>query len=258
MHWGKKQRNRLFVLGLCLSIGSFQLIEKARASNFNVNPIKILLSSKVFSQIVTVKNGDNEPLRFQVSSYSWSQDAKGEMQLSETQDIVAFPTLFALKPGDQRVMRVGTLTPVGSIEKTYRIFLEELPSPKKPNQTQSQIRLVTKLGIPIFIQPNQPVVDGRVEKMVVSKGELSFQVKNTGNVHFIAQQVRVQGIGEAEKPVFDLSRNGWYVLAGASQPYDVKIPQNSCSQTKVLVIEVKTEEKTLKERLEMPKGACSN
>lgn len=258
MNFVKKPRRKLFLLGLCLSIGAFQLIEKARASNFNVNPIKISLSSKGLSQVLTVKNRDAETLRFQVSSYSWSQDAKGEMQLNDTQDIVVFPTIFTLKAGEQRLMRLGSLTPPGATEKTYRIVVEELPPPQKTNRDQTQVRILTKLSLPIFIQPNQQVVDGRFEEMVVSKGQLSFKMKNTGNVHFIAQSVRVQGVGEADKSVFHLSRNGWYVLAGVSQPYELEIPKNSCSQTKALVVEVKTEQKTFQQKLEMPKGACTN
>ncbi|MEH1928175.1 MAG: fimbria/pilus periplasmic chaperone [Nostoc sp.] len=239
-----------------LSLGMV-IAEKARASNFRVFPIKVSFSSKASSQVLTIINDSNETLRFQLHTYTWKQNAKGEMQLNATEEIVAFPGLFALKPGQQRLVRVGTLTPVSSIEKTYRIFIEELPPQTKANQQPNGVRILTKIGIPIFLQPSKQVVEGGVENIVVSKNQINFQVKNIGNVHFIAQKVRVQGLGEADKSVFDRQRDGWYVLAGTSQPYDLKISQQECSKTRTLVIEIKTDNKVFTEKREMPKGACS-
>ena len=245
------------ILSLLLSMG-LVIPEKAGASNFRVSPITVSLSSKVSSKVLTVHNDSNETLRFQLHTYAWKQNAKGEMQLDATQEVVAFPGLFALKPGQNRLVRVGTLTPVSSIEKTYRIFIEELPPEAKPNQQQNVVRILTKLGIPIFLQPTKQVVDGGIENIVVSKNQINFQVKNRGNVHFIAQKLRIKGTDEAEKSVFDRQRNGWYVLADSSQPYDLKISQQECSKTRTLVIEVKTtDNKIFTEKWEMPKDACS-
>ncbi|MEH2244836.1 MAG: fimbria/pilus periplasmic chaperone [Nostoc sp.] len=239
-----------------LSLGLI-VIEKAGASTFGVFPIQVSFSSKVSSQVLTVRNNSNETLRFQLHTYIWKQNAKGEMQLDTTEDIVAFPGLFSLKPGQQRLVRVGTLTPVSSIEKTYRIFIEELPPEAKPNQQMNGIRILTKIGIPIFIQPSNQVLEGGVENIVISKNQINFQIKNRGNVHLIAQKIRVKGLGEADKSIFDRQRNGWYVLAGSSQPYDMKISQQECSKTRTLVIEVKTDNKVFTEKREMPKDACS-
>ncbi|MEH2161922.1 MAG: fimbria/pilus periplasmic chaperone [Nostoc sp.] len=244
------------ILSLMLSLG-LVVIDKAGASNFRVFPIQVAFTSKVSSQVLNVHNESNETLRFQLHTYTWKQNAKGEMQLDATEDIVAFPGLFTLKPGQQRLVRVGTLIPVSPIEKTYRIFIEELPPEKKPNQEPTGISILTKIGIPIFLQPSKQIVEGGMENIVVSKNQINFQVKNTGNVHFITQKIRVQGLGEGDKTVFDRQRNGWYILAGTSQSYDLKISQQECSKTRTLVIEVKTDNKVFTEKREMPKGACS-
>ncbi|MHC5595079.1 MAG: fimbrial biogenesis chaperone [Nostoc sp.] len=244
------------ILSLLLSLG-LVVIEKAAASNFRVFPIKVSFSSKVSSQVLTIHNDSNETLRFQLHTYIWKQNTKGEMQLDATEDIIAFPGLFTLKPGQQRIVRVGTLTPVSSIEKTYRIFIEELPPEKKANQQPNGVSILTKVGIPIFLQPSKQVVEGVVENIDVSKNQINFQVKNTGNVHFITQKIRVKGLGEGDKSIFDRQRNGWYVLAGTSQNYDLKMSQQECSKTRTLVIEVKTDNKVFTEKREMPKGACS-
>lgn len=244
------------ILSLLLSLG-LVVIEKAGASNFGVSPVKVSFSSKVSSQLITVRNDSNETLRFQLHTYIWKQNAKGEMQLDTTEDIVAFPGLFSLKPGQKRLVRVGTLTPVSSIEKTYRIFIEELPPEAKANQQTNAIRILTKIGIPIFLQPRKQIVEGSLENIIVSKNQVNFQVKNTGNVHFVTQKIRVKGLDEGDKSVFERQRNGWYILAGTSQNYDLKMSQEECSKTRTLVIEVKTDNKVFTEKREMPKGACS-
>ncbi|MBK1986619.1 fimbria/pilus periplasmic chaperone [Sphaerospermopsis aphanizomenoides BCCUSP55] len=231
-------------------------VQKAWGSNFQVSPVQVSLSSKVSNQVLTVHNDSNEPLRFQLKTYAWSQDAKGEMQLAATEDIVAFPGLFPLNPGEQRSVRVGTLVPVGAVEKTYRIFVEELPPPKTPNK-KNEIRVLTKLGIPIFLQPSQQVIDGKIENINISNSHLYFHLKNTGNTHFVAQKIRVKGLDGSGKSVFDQQRNGWYILAGISQPYALKIPTQECNKTQTLVLEVKTNNKVLTERSEMPKNACT-
>jgi fimbrial chaperone protein len=244
------------ILSLLLSLGLLQA-QKAGASNFQVTPIKVSFSARVSSQVLTIRNVSKEALRFQLHTYTWNQDAKGEMQLDATEEIIAFPGLFSLDPGEVRSVRVGTLTPVGASEKTYRIFIEQLPSSAKPTQNTSGIRILTRIGIPIFLQPIQQVLNGRLENIAVNKSRLSFQLKNTGNVHFIAQKIRVKGLGEAGNSVFDRQRNGWYVLAGASQPYDLEIPQKECKKVRSLEIEVKTEKKVFTEKLQIPKGACT-
>ena len=50
------------------------------------------------------------------------------IELAPTQDVVFFPALLTLKPGEERRIRVGSTAAPGSIEKTYRIFVEELPA----------------------------------------------------------------------------------------------------------------------------------
>jgi fimbrial chaperone protein len=251
----KKQRIGLALFSFFLSLGLLEPV-KSLASNFNINPVKVSLSGKTSSQLLTLQNNSDELLRFQVKSYAWNQDAKGQMQLTPTNDIVVFPSLLSLQPKEERRLRIGTVTPVGETEKTYRVFVEELPSQQKPDQTQPQIRVLTKVGIPIFLQPRQPAINGDIEAMTVRNSQLAFQVKNTGNVHFVTQNVRVQGVDDTGKALFDRQQNGWYVLAGQSQPYNLPIPQQVCSKTKSLLVEVQTDNKKLQQRLAIPQGAC--
>jgi fimbrial chaperone protein len=90
-------------------------------------------------------------LQFQLSVFAWAQSPSGEMQLEPTEDIVFFPTLLTLKPNETRRVRVGSATTQEVREKTYRIFVEELPP--AGTVAGSGVRVLTKMGIPIFVRP---------------------------------------------------------------------------------------------------------
>src|SRR5512136_1744285 len=98
----------------------------ARAADFTVNPIQIFLAAQTQSAILTVHNTSTEPLRFQLNAFGWAQDAAGQMQLTPTNEVIFFPRLLTLAPNEQRIVRVGTSVAPGPVERTYRIFVEEL------------------------------------------------------------------------------------------------------------------------------------
>jgi fimbrial chaperone protein len=78
-------------------------------------------------------------------------NAKGEMLLTATDDLIFYPNLLAIEPGEERNIRVGANKSIVATEKSYRIFVEELPPAEKSDH--SGIRILTKMGIPVFIQP---------------------------------------------------------------------------------------------------------
>ncbi|MFM2064350.1 MAG: fimbrial chaperone protein [Cyanobacteriota bacterium] len=97
---------RLAFLSLLTGLGGIQ-VQQAWSGNFQVNPVRVSLSGQVSNQVLTVRNDSHETLRFQTNTYAWSQDSKGEMQLTATEDIFAFPCLFSLNPGEERRVRVS-------------------------------------------------------------------------------------------------------------------------------------------------------
>ena len=231
------------------------------AAAFRVTPIQVALSSTNSSALLTLTNESSETLRFQVSAHAWTQGRKGEIELAPTQDIVFFPALLTLEAGKERKIRVGTSASAGAVEKTYRIFVEELPpveQPKDSSAPRSEVRVRTKMGIPIFLLPAaKPDVAGAIESPALDEGQLRFRVRNIGNVHFTLLSVRITGTGASGEAIFEKQAEGWYVLTAGIREYEIPIPPAECARVKAFSIEATNERETMKARLDAPPGACA-
>jgi fimbrial chaperone protein len=218
------------------------------ASSFRVTPIRVDLNSRTSSSLMTLTNDSKDELRFQISAFEWSQaEGSGEMQLTPTKDIVFFPALLTVKPAEERKVRVGTTVKSGEVEKTYRIFFEELPPLTTPETTTgSEVRIITKLGVPVFVEPTKTLVSGEIANASMAAGKLSFDLKNNGNVHFLARSVKVTALDAAGKPLVEKQREGWYVLRGGSRRYDLEFTPEECQAFKTIRISADTDMATPK------------
>ena len=226
----------------------------AHSGTFQVNPIRITLSRQSPSSLLSVRNDSAEKIRFQIGVFTWDQNGKGEMVLNPTEDLIFYPTLLTLEPGDERRIRIGTNDPMVTSEKSYRIFVEELP-PLEDSQSNG-IRILTKMGVPIFIQPSKPTVQGRLDEMGFQGSEFFFEIKNLGNVHFFPRAVRVKGAGFQGETFLERELQSWYILAGRTREYRIEIPRADCEKIQNLTVEVELEDKTLKEKIPLPPRTC--
>jgi fimbrial chaperone protein len=230
---------------------------KSEASSFTVNPIRISLSGKNQSALLTLQSQTKEELRFKVLVQEWKQSPQGEMQLKDTKDIVVYPGLLTLAPNEERKLRVGSVVTPGATEKSYRVFVEELPALRAPQTSgKSEIKVLTKMGIPIFVTPEKPVSSGTVQGMGMAKGKLSFTVKNTGNVFFLVRSVMVKALGAAGAVAFEKNLEGWYVLAGETRVWELDVPKDACTKSKALTVEVESAEVKFSGRMEVPAAGC--
>jgi len=211
----------------------------ARAGGLNVTPIQIHLSPSSTKAMLTLRNDGAEPVRYQVSATSWNQTSRGEMQLAPTTEVVFFPALFTLKPGEERNVRVGVGTPFGPVEKTYRVFVEELPPPEKP-RSASQVRVLTRVGVPVFLAPSRAVERRTIDRLEARGGRASFRVVNDGTLHFRGDVVRLRGVDANGRRLFDREQRGWYVLAGGALEYRFDRPRD-CAGLAAVVAEVSGE-----------------
>ncbi|HYY51697.1 MAG TPA: fimbria/pilus periplasmic chaperone [Myxococcales bacterium] len=241
---------------LALALGLLCGAGRVRASGLNISPVQVRLSPEASKSLLTLRNEGPEDVRYQVSIMTWDEDARTGMKLGPTEDIIVFPTILELKIGETRSLRVGSMVPFGPIEKTYRVFLEELPAPEKP-QARSTVRVLTRVGIPIFLAPVQTLEDHKLSALALLGSAAAVDVQNTGNVHLRVDSVRLEGFAQGGEKLFEKQAQGWYVLAGGHRRYELEVPKDACAKVRRLVVSVKTDkEQVLQEPLETPGGAC--
>ncbi|MGE5244149.1 MAG: molecular chaperone [Betaproteobacteria bacterium] len=244
------------VLAATWALGGGPWAGTAAAATFTVDPTQIFISGRTQSALLTLRNQSTETLRFQLSVFAWSQAPSGRMALEPTQDIVFFPALLILKPAEERNVRIGSTTGFDVREKTYRIFVEELPPATRPAGSAAGVRVLTKMGIPIFLRPPKEIAAAALTDLRQEDGSLKFTLTNTGTVHFLPQTITVRGlVGDA--PAFERRLDAWYVLAGGRRDFEMPIPKDDCARLTSVAVEVQFGSDKLQERLQTPGGACA-
>ncbi len=238
-------------LALPLLLGS----GRAWAAEVLVNPVVVSLSSAARSAIVVVRNQGAEAVRFELQARAWGQDPAGEMQLEPTSDLAVYPPVLALGPGEERNVRIGAVAPFGAIEKTYRVFLQELGAPEKP-EGAAQIRVLSRIGLPVFLAPAKPTERAVLGDLVARGGKVSFVLRNEGTIHVRPTVVRLEGRGKDGKAGFDRELPAWYVLAGGTRVYEVEIPAQECSAVREIAVTVELGREVLRARAETPTGCA--
>ncbi len=227
----------------------------ARGGNLEVAPVQIELSPGATSALVSLRNAGPEPMRFQVSLFSWRQDLHGEMRLEPTEDVLFFPALLSLAPGEQRNLRVGAATPFGEVEKSYRLFVEELPPLRKATEA-GRVRVLTRIGVPVFLEPAVPRARGELADLELKAGHFSFRLHNGGNVRMRPRAVRAVARGAKGEILSDQGLDVWYVLAGGDRLFEAGIPKDRCAAVRILSTEVALEAGALRAEMTTPRGAC--
>ncbi len=241
-------------------------IQSAKAESFNVLPIRVYLKGRSLSQELKISNESANTQRFQVTVKAWEQNEQGEMQLSDTQDIIAFPQLFELAKGEYRLVRVGTLVPPTTKERTYRVFLQQLAKTENQEETTTpkkgvQLNFLIRVGIPIFIAPIQIIKQGKIDKVNIEKDKIFITINNTGNIHILTSSFVIKGYDDTGKVVFQGNLGGGYILAGNRRIFQEKLPQENCKNIRNIGIEIgidKEQDKPLSftEKVETPNGVC--
>jgi fimbrial chaperone protein len=230
----------------------------AAASSFSVKPIQVYLTADTSTALLGITNESATVLRFQARMFAWAQSLKGDIQLAPTEDLVLFPTLLEVPPGQQRNVRIGARVPSGDVEKVYRVLITELPPEVTSESEGNVLKMLTEMSIPVFRSPVKKREGGEVVAAKLDHGKLYFAVHNTGNAHFVLNHVRVEGKDAAGKVAFRKQTEGWYVLANGQREYELPIPQKSCTKLKTLVIEATTTVNSFRTTLTVDPAACQS
>ncbi len=225
----------------------------ALGGEFRVTPIRLDFDQTTKSGVITVYN-EGEKLQLQMRAFEWTQDSEGKDQYTETRDIIFFPKLMSLKGNEEGVLRAGIKMPPATQEKTYRLFLEEIPEPQKAEG--AKIQLAVRFGVPIFVKPTRENVSGEISSLKLAGGKLDLAVRNSGNVHFQIESFDVKGKARDGKEVFSKQISGWYLLSGISRLYTVAISPDDCRRLATIEVQGKTDRLPLSRKLDVDGAIC--
>jgi len=241
---------------ICSVIFFLILPQEVFSANFSVSPVRIFFDSKNRITILTIKNESEEKLTLQLRAYKWQQDEEGKDIYLPTKDIIFFPKIFKIQNDEEKLIRIGTKIPPGRHEKTYRLYIEEIPEPHTIETTA--VRILLKVGVPVFISPLKTVTKGSIEKVEMRNGSLFITAKNEGNSHFIIKSVKVEGIDTEGKEVFNTEIGGWYLHGGNSKGFTVEIPADNCLKIKILRININADKLSMEKKLDVSKDMCTS
>ena len=217
----------------------------ACAANFGVGPMQITLGQDSKTGLIKVSNNDANSLQLQVRLFTWALNAAGESVYEESEDLVFFPQLLNIQPKDNHLIRVGIKTPPAEKEKSYILFIEEIPSSLKKSSQDTQpadkpsqgvrIAVAVRFAIPVFVKPQKVQTKAEISEVSLRQGVLSLTVKNTGNTHLTIQQIKLSAQGKFAKDI-----PGKTLLAETERSYQMTIPAEVCSSIDELSILVKT------------------
>jgi fimbrial chaperone protein len=218
----------------------------ARAAEVQISPVVVSLSSATRSALVSVRNSGQE---------SWEQSPSGEMILGATSDLAVYPPVLSLAPGEARNVRIGAITPFGPVEKTYRVFLQEMAPPETPDGP-AVVRVLSRIGLPIFLSPAKAVERTRLVDLAARSGKVTFRLVNEGTVHVRPTSVKLVALGAGGKTVFETELPAWYVLPAGERAYEAVIPPEACAAVQEFEVSAALPRDVIRARLAKP-DACA-
>ncbi|MBW2254514.1 MAG: molecular chaperone [Deltaproteobacteria bacterium] len=231
------------------------LLPSLAHASWRVLPIRLDLSATAKTGTIKVINEEDKPLQFQITAARWTQDAEGNDQYENTADLVFFPRILVVPPGEERLIRAGFKVPATTEERAYRLFVEEIPV-QTPGTT-SQVALVVRFGIPIFSAPLDPRPAGSLEEVRVEGGAVHLRAVNTGNVNFKMTSLQARGLGADGTELFAESIDGWYLLSARTRDYVIPLPDAGCALVRHIEIEVPSDRLDLQSSIDVTGEQCA-
>ncbi|MFZ3072978.1 MAG: fimbria/pilus periplasmic chaperone [Thermodesulfobacteriota bacterium] len=231
--------------------------EKLFAADFTISPVRVFIASGKKTDIVTIKNNSDDNLTVQMSAFLWEQDAEAKDVLTPTEEVILFPKIVIIKGKEERILRLGVKYPATDAEKTYRIFIEEVPEPQEKQPEGAYLRTLMKIGVPVFVSPAKVKAEAIIDAKSLKNGVLSFSIKNSGNVHELVKTAHVEGFDAKDNEVFKKDLAGWYVHRGKAKPFSTEIPKDVCASVKMIKIKIDTDRTAISDRMDVSPDMCS-
>lgn len=228
---------RLHWLVVVLIIVAGWVSSRAEAGNFKVVPIKVYFENGQKVQTLTLHNDSESDVTLQFEAVEWAQDVTGKDQYEPTKALFIFPGIVTVKAGVEKQVKLGYQGPPATAhERTYRLYITELPV-QKPGE--STLQMAMRLGVPVFVAPKKGKPAIEIEQATLVSENLDVQVINPGNRHVYVKMIEVDGLDDSDREVFHREVAGWYLLPGAHRIFPVPLPKEPCVEARKLRVVVK-------------------
>ncbi len=202
-------------LALCLLACYFPSVSKA--AGWEIDPVRIELSTQQQTAALSVKNTTNQSTSIQIQAVTWSQH-DGKDIFAPTKEILVSPPIVTIAPKSEQIIRVALRRDASATkELTYRLNLQELPPKQSANF--AGVKVALRVTMPVFVQS---LAGGAVPKMEwdISKmpeDQLKATLRNSGNAHIQVSDFALY-IPGVDKPIAGESGSS-YVLAGQTREW---------------------------------------
>lgn len=219
---------RFILLTALMAVSSFLW-----AGTFVIDPVHLSVNPKQPITELDIRNESKTVASFEVQAKRWTQK-NGESHLSKTDDVIMTPPIFTVKPGKTQIIRIGLMNnKFSNIEKSYRVFLKELPS--KKSKKRNVIQVIFNLSVPMFAKPTVAVVENsqwQLKKLGDNKVKVSLS--NKGNVHLRVSHLILKD-KELGKVVVNNDKT-FNLLPGNNKSWTFKLPKSASNDHKFEIV----------------------
>ncbi|MBP7571218.1 MAG: fimbria/pilus periplasmic chaperone [Acidobacteria bacterium] len=237
----------LTALFLCVAMVP---VPEAVGGRFSINPTLVSFGPEATSVLLSVTNESQGEMRFQLSVFAWDQAPGGEMRLGPTEDVVFFPQILALGPGESRNIRLASLVAPDTSERSYRLFVEELPA-SQAERRPGVVQMLARVGVPIFVAPRGKVERAEITDLSRASNALSFTLANTGSVHFVPEHVSLKALAHDGTVLSERTLSAWYILAGGIRRFTSDLPGLSTGKAAEVLVEARVGQTRVSRRLDL-------
>ncbi len=218
------------------------------ATGFNIQPLRLDMSARQRSSSLELTNLTNKDIPIQIKAYSWAQKA-GKDVLTPTRDIFLAPPITNVRAGSKQVIRFR-LKKGADIEKekTYRIFVEQIPPADPVLRAAMEFRI--RFSVPLFVAPARYSDPAFNATAIRTKDGIKVNLENSGNIH-----VKVKGIaaypravdidnikaGDALVTVGNSITDNGYALPGTSQEWFLPLAADGAEPKKDIKVAISTD-----------------
>jgi fimbrial chaperone protein len=138
------------------------------------------------------------------------------------------------------------------------VIFSEIPSNVTNDPGPAQVKVVTRVSIPIFVKPAGTTPTLEVLGLTATKDRVAFQIRNKGGAHALLNKVDVKFLSAQGKVLNTTDVPGWYVLPGNARPFQLALGKDaSCTGASSLVVTAASSTGASTSKT-LPAPACAN